>query len=93
MGHYCKICGKTQANEKFSGKGHKNHLCQDCSSKSTRKAQKNSIDENAFGYETTRLSEDMTIQSESPYCNDNWPCENDLEKHNIDGENEEELPF
>lgn len=30
MGHYCRICGETRPNEKFSGKGHKNHICKDC---------------------------------------------------------------
>ena len=30
MGHYCRICGRTRANEKFSGKGHRNHICKDC---------------------------------------------------------------
>lgn len=31
-GHYCKICGQHKANEKFSGKGHANHICKACSS-------------------------------------------------------------
>ena len=30
-GHYCKICGKYKANEKFSGKGHATHICKACS--------------------------------------------------------------
>ncbi|HNS49862.1 MAG TPA: hypothetical protein PKO09_01635 [Anaerolineae bacterium] len=30
MGHYCRICGRERANEKFSGKGHKIHVCKDC---------------------------------------------------------------
>ena len=30
MGHYCRICGRTRANEKFSGKGHASHICKDC---------------------------------------------------------------
>jgi hypothetical protein len=29
-GHYCWSCGKTRANEKFSGRGHAEHLCKDC---------------------------------------------------------------
>ncbi|MDL2213042.1 hypothetical protein LJC54_02360 [Parabacteroides sp. OttesenSCG-928-J18] len=32
QGHYCKICGETKANEKFSGKGHAAHICKSCSS-------------------------------------------------------------
>ena len=33
MGHWCRICGRTRPNEKFSGKGHKNHICKECSRK------------------------------------------------------------
>ncbi|MBO1266283.1 hypothetical protein J3A84_14695 [Proteiniclasticum sp. SCR006] len=40
MGHYCRICGRTRSNEKFSGKGHKKHICKDCSGKSGRKKRK-----------------------------------------------------
>lgn len=29
-GHYCYLCGRTRANEKFSGKGHRQHICKDC---------------------------------------------------------------
>lgn len=93
MGHYCRICGRTRANEKFSGKGHKNHVCKDCSGKSVRKAKKNSIDENAFAFETMVLLNDMPIQPESMFFDDNWFSEIDFEKQNIDDENGEELPF
>ncbi|MDR2465923.1 MAG: hypothetical protein LBD35_00905 [Prevotellaceae bacterium] len=31
QGHYCKVCGTYRANEKFSGKGHANHICRTCS--------------------------------------------------------------
>jgi transposase-like protein len=30
QGHYCRICGRHRANEKFSGKGHAKHICKDC---------------------------------------------------------------
>lgn len=30
MGHYCRICGRERANEKFSGKGYADHICKDC---------------------------------------------------------------
>lgn len=33
-GHYCQICGEYKANEKFSGKGHKQHICKTCMSAS-----------------------------------------------------------
>ena len=30
MGHFCKICGRSRPNEKFTGKGHRTHICNDC---------------------------------------------------------------
>ena len=30
MGHYCRICGRIKPNEKFSGKGHRTHICKKC---------------------------------------------------------------
>jgi hypothetical protein len=30
VGHYCRICHLTRANERFSGKGHRDHVCKDC---------------------------------------------------------------
>ena len=30
-GHFCWSCHRIRANEKFSGAGHKRHLCRDCS--------------------------------------------------------------
>jgi hypothetical protein len=39
-GHYCFGCDRHRANEKFSGKGHRNHLCKDCKSKGKAKQKK-----------------------------------------------------
>ena len=49
-GHYCRICRRTRPNEKFSGKGHRNHICKDCA-----RRPKSDIDEidqkqEIFGY-------------------------------------------
>ena len=30
MGHFCRICARIRANERFSGKGRRDHVCQDC---------------------------------------------------------------
>ena len=30
QGHYCRICGEYLPNEKFSGKGHAQHVCKVC---------------------------------------------------------------
>ena len=29
-GHFCYVCGEHKANEKFSGRGHANHICKQC---------------------------------------------------------------
>lgn len=29
-GHYCWVCRRIRANERFSGKGHSRHICRDC---------------------------------------------------------------
>ena len=50
MGHWCRICGRDRPNEKFSGKGHKNHICKECSRKP--KTERDEIDqtEEIFNY-------------------------------------------
>ncbi len=50
MGHWCRICGRTKPNEKFSGKGHRNHICKECSKKP--KEERDAIDQEdeIFGY-------------------------------------------
>jgi hypothetical protein len=30
VGRFCRICGRVRANEQFSGKGHKIHVCKRC---------------------------------------------------------------
>lgn len=40
MPHYCKICQTYKADEKFSGKGHKSHICKACKGKSLPKKEK-----------------------------------------------------
>jgi len=30
MGHYCRLCGRIRPNERFSGNGHRIHVCNDC---------------------------------------------------------------
>jgi hypothetical protein len=93
MGHYCRRCGRTRANEKFSGKGHKNHVCKDCSGKSSKKANKNNWNENTVATKNIVASLAVPIQSEDMYFDDNWLSEIGFEKQNIDDENDEELPF
>jgi hypothetical protein len=93
VGHYCRICGRTRANEKFSGKGHKNHVCKDCSGKSGRKVKKNRLNENALAFETMLLLDAAPVQLESVKNHDNCFLEIDFGEENINDENAEELPF
>jgi hypothetical protein len=30
LAHYCRICGRSRSNERFSGRGHRRHVCKDC---------------------------------------------------------------
>ncbi|NLI92024.1 MAG: hypothetical protein GX434_07375 [Peptococcaceae bacterium] len=84
MGHYCRVCGRTRANESFSGKGHKNHVCKDCSGKAGKKAKRNNLKENVFASKHTVPSNIIRIQSEEWYFDDNWFFEIDMEEQNLD---------
>jgi hypothetical protein len=50
MGHWCRICGSTKPNENFSGRGHKNHICKECSRKPKEEIEKNEQSEELFNY-------------------------------------------
>ena len=50
MGHSCRICGRIRSNEKFSGKGHKNHICKDCSKKPRTEIDSIDQGEEIFGF-------------------------------------------
>ncbi len=50
MGHYCRICGRVRPNEKFSGKGHKSHVCKECSRMPKEKREAIEREDEIFGY-------------------------------------------
>jgi len=50
MGHYCKICGRTKPNERFSGKGHRIHVCLDCEKIPKGQQQAIEQEEEIFGF-------------------------------------------
>jgi len=50
MGHSCRICGRVRANEKFSGKGHKTHICKDCARKPKEEINAVDQEDEIFGY-------------------------------------------
>ena len=49
-GHYCRICRRTRPNEKFSGKGHRNHICKDCVRKPKSDIDEIDQKQEIFGY-------------------------------------------
>ena len=42
MAHWCRICFRDRPNEKFSGKGHRDHVCKECSRRP--KSERDAID-------------------------------------------------
>lgn len=92
MGHYCRNCGRTRANEKFSGKGHKNHICKDCSRKSKQQGH-NNLKEDDLILVTKTLPEDELIPIDDIYFNNIWFLEDELEEENTYIENDEDIPF
>jgi len=65
-GHYCRVCGRRRANEKFSGKGHAAHICKDCAKKQRAEAKKKRkiaasprVEKNFFRDLPTSLSEEL----------------------------------
>lgn len=50
MGHYCKICGRTKADERFSGKGHSIHICKECSRIPKKERESIENEDEIFGF-------------------------------------------
>ena len=50
MGHYCRICGRNKPNEKFSGKGHRIHVCKECARMPKEKRDSIEQEEEIFNY-------------------------------------------
>lgn len=50
MGHYCRICGRSRPNEKFSGKGHSSHICKDCAKLPMEKREAIDQESEIFNY-------------------------------------------
>lgn len=50
VGHYCRICGRARANERFSGKGHKAHVCKDCARMPKDEREAIEQEEELFGF-------------------------------------------
>jgi ribosome-binding protein aMBF1 (putative translation factor) len=50
MGHYCRICGRTRPNEKFSGVGHRIHVCKECARMPKQKREAIEQQDEIFGF-------------------------------------------
>jgi len=50
MSHYCRICGRERPNEKFSGKGHRTHVCKDCAQRPRAERAAIEQEEEIFGF-------------------------------------------
>jgi hypothetical protein len=50
VGHWCTICHKFLPNEKFSGKGHRNHICKKCASLPAEQREAIQQEDEIFGY-------------------------------------------
>jgi hypothetical protein len=50
MGHWCRICESILPNEKFSGKGHRNHICKKCSQLPRSERDRVDNENELFGY-------------------------------------------
>jgi hypothetical protein len=50
MGHYCRICRRERPNERFSGKGHRIHVCKRCNAKPKSERQVIEDTDDIFGF-------------------------------------------
>lgn len=50
MGHWCRICGSIKSNEKYFGKGHKSHICKECSRKPKEEIEQIDQSEEIFNF-------------------------------------------
>jgi hypothetical protein len=50
VGHFCRICGRVRANEQFSGKGHKIHVCKRCQRLPKSKRHAIEAEDDIFGF-------------------------------------------
>lgn len=58
LGHYCRICGTTRPNEKFSGMGHQTHVCKECAQMPKEKRLSIEQENEIFGFlEQSHISE------------------------------------
>ncbi|MTI66734.1 MAG: hypothetical protein FH753_09065 [Firmicutes bacterium] len=97
-GHYCYVCDKVLANEKFSGKGHKKHICKKCMRKTPEERKKIIEKREEWEKEALDISKifeqviDMEENNEVDI--DNNIYEDDLlDEENYEDIKDEDIPF
>lgn len=50
MGHWCRLCQRSLPHEKFSGKGHRQHVCKACARLPQEEREGKKQQEEIFGY-------------------------------------------
>ena len=50
MGQYCRICGRIRANERFSGRGHRDHICKECQRRPKEELSRIEILDELYGF-------------------------------------------
>jgi len=50
MGHYCRLCERVRPNERFSGKGHRIHVCKDCSRLPKEERRRRELEDEIAGF-------------------------------------------
>lgn len=58
MPHFCWMCGRSRANERFSGRGHRDHVCRECQKlPATEKDRRRALIDMERMLEQSRISE------------------------------------
>ncbi len=73
MAHYCRGCGRHDANEAFSGKGHKRHICKKCVCKQRAERKKREAEETR-----TMEAADLQVTGGRYFCDDGTEFNPDL---------------
>lgn len=72
MDHYCRICGRTRPNEKFSGNGHRIHVCKECARMPKEKREASEQEDEIFGYlKQSHISDRNVLRLKSLASSDN----------------------
>ena len=50
MGHYCRMCDRVRPNERFSGEGHRIHVCKACSRLPKEESRQHELKDEIAGF-------------------------------------------